>query len=89
MRERNQLARELHDTVAHHVSGIVIQARAGRILGATDTAGALDVLPVIEQTATTALADMRSLVTVLRDDQRAERNPVREWSTFLRWLTAP
>ena len=77
IRERNQLARELHDTVAHHVSGIVIQARAGRILGATDTAGALDVLPVIEQTATTALAEMRSLVTVLRDEQRAERNPVR------------
>ncbi len=77
IRERNQLARELHDTVAHHVSGIVIQARAGRILGATDTASALDVLPVIEQTATTALADMRSLVAVLRDEQRAERNPVR------------
>src|SRR5215210_1030753 len=31
-REREQLARELHDTVAHHVSGIAIQAQAGRAI---------------------------------------------------------
>ena len=30
--ERVQLARELHDTVAHHVSAIAIQAQAGRAL---------------------------------------------------------
>ena len=33
--ERVQLARELHDTVAHHVSAIAIQAQAGRALAAT------------------------------------------------------
>src|SRR5215213_8534412 len=33
-REREQLARELHDTVAHHVSGIAIQAQAGRAIAA-------------------------------------------------------
>src|SRR5262245_2689467 len=32
LREREQLARELHDTVAHHVSGIAIRAQAGRLL---------------------------------------------------------
>jgi len=34
-REREQLARELHDTVAHHVSGIAIQAQAGRAIAAS------------------------------------------------------
>ncbi len=36
--ERVQLARELHDTVAHHVSAIAIQAQAGRALAATSPA---------------------------------------------------
>ena len=35
--ERVQLARELHDTVAHHVSAIAIRAQAGRALAATDS----------------------------------------------------
>jgi signal transduction histidine kinase len=34
LREREQLARELHDTVAHHVSAIAIQAQAGRTVAA-------------------------------------------------------
>ena len=34
--EREQLARDLHDTVAHHVSAIAIQAQAGATVAATD-----------------------------------------------------
>ena len=34
--EREQLARDLHDTVAHHVSAIAIQAQAGTAVAATD-----------------------------------------------------
>ncbi len=36
LREREQLARELHDTVAHHVSAMVVRAQAGRVVAASD-----------------------------------------------------
>ncbi len=66
--EREQLARELHDTVAHHVSAIAIQAQAGRFLATTSSPeGAVEALEVIEEEASRALAEMRSIVAVLRD----------------------
>lgn len=68
-REREQLARELHDTVAHHVSGIAVQAQAGRAVEATDPARAAAVLQSIEEAATRALAELRYMVGVLRTAQ--------------------
>jgi signal transduction histidine kinase len=65
--EREELARELHDTVAHHVSAIAVQAQAGRALAATDPQRALAVLQVIEEAASRTLTDMRSMVGTLRD----------------------
>ena len=67
LREREQLAREFHDTVADHVSGIVIQAKAGQAVAAIDPQRALGVLGVIEKEAARVLTEMRALVGVLRD----------------------
>lgn len=65
--EREMLARELHDTVAHHVSAIAIQAQAGRFLaGSHDLDGAAKALEVIEGEASRTLAEMRSMVGSLR-----------------------
>lgn len=64
---RQQLARELHDTVAHHVSAIAIQAQAGRAVVATDASQAADVLATIEEEASRALTEMRNMVGALRD----------------------
>jgi signal transduction histidine kinase len=70
--ERDTLARELHDTVAHHVSAIAVQAQAGRFLARTgDQDGAAGALAVIEQEASRALAEMRSMVGILRRDHGA------------------
>ncbi len=69
LRERELLARELHDTVAHHVSAIAIQAQAGRVVGAKHPSAALDALEVIEAAASRTLAEMRSIVSALRDDR--------------------
>ncbi len=70
LREREELARELHDTVAHHVSGIVIQAQAGQAVAATDPDRAVAVLRVIEEAASRSLAEMRAIVGILRGRRR-------------------
>jgi signal transduction histidine kinase len=77
LREREQLARELHDTVAHHVSAIAIRAQAGRTLAPTQPDAAVLALEVIEQAASRALADMRALVGALRDGDEATTAPQR------------
>jgi signal transduction histidine kinase len=64
--ERLQLARELHDVVAHHVTGIVVQAQAARFVGEDDPAELLPALARIESAATSALASMRRVVELLR-----------------------
>jgi len=67
--ERQQIARELHDTVAHHVSAIAVQARAGLFeVDSRSFAGAADALQVIADEATRTLTEMRSMVGMLRDD---------------------
>lgn len=74
-REREQLARELHDTVAHHVSGIAIQAQAGRAIAASHPERALEALATIEDAATRTLTELRAIVGVLRASQDSEFAP--------------
>ena len=75
--EREQLARELHDSVAHHVSAIVIQAQAGYTVAAARPDAAADALAVIEEEASRTLAEMRVMVGALRDDHAADLGPQR------------
>jgi signal transduction histidine kinase len=67
--ERVLFARELHDTVAHHVSAIAIQAQAGRALAATQPGAPLEALKVIEDEASRTLAEMRAMVRMLRNQE--------------------
>ncbi|MER5397404.1 sensor histidine kinase [Streptomyces sp. NPDC002599] len=66
-REREQLARELHDTVAHHVSAMVISAQAGRVLAGTDPSAAVEALEGVEEEGARTLEEMRAMVAALRD----------------------
>ncbi len=77
VREREQLARELHDTVAHHVSAIAIQAQAGRTLAASQPDAAVTALEVIEEAASRTLAEMRVMVGVLREGEDPDLAPQR------------
>ncbi|AKU15019.1 sensor histidine kinase [Luteipulveratus mongoliensis] len=73
--ERVLLARELHDTVAHHVSGIVIQAQAGRAVAMSHPERAAEVLAVIEDAASRTLTELRTIVGVLRAPEGADFAP--------------
>ncbi|WP_437827611.1 sensor histidine kinase [Sorangium sp. So ce1153] len=75
MREREQLARDLHDTVAHHVSAIAIRAQAGLATAPTNPEAAIDALRVIATEASRTLAEMRAMVRLLRRDESADLAP--------------
>ena len=64
--ERERIARELHDTVAHHVSAMVIRAQAGRVLAGTDPAAAVEALEGVEEDGARTLEQMRAMVAALR-----------------------
>jgi signal transduction histidine kinase len=67
--ERERLARDLHDVVGHHISAVAVRAQAGLAVSRTDPGAAADALRVIEEQASRALAEMRTLVRVLRSDE--------------------
>ncbi|HKJ84474.1 MAG TPA: histidine kinase [Spirochaetia bacterium] len=74
--ERVQLARELHDTVAHHVSAIAIQAQAGWTLAPSEPEAAIEALQTIKTEASRTLTEMRSIVGMLRrgeDDSSSQQ----------------
>jgi len=70
-RERVAMARELHDIAAHHLSGIAVMTAALDRQIDTDPAGAKIAVRLVRQQSTAMLKDLRSLVTLLRDDDPA------------------
>jgi signal transduction histidine kinase len=76
--QRLQIARELHDIVAHAMSVVAVQAGVGSHLIATRPDEAAKSLRAIQATARAALSETRSLLSVIRDDDYdlASRSPV-------------
>jgi signal transduction histidine kinase len=76
--ERQRIARELHDVIAHGVVLMVLQAQGARRILDHDTDRAREALEAIEETGQTALAEIRRSLGILRDDHaRAELAPQR------------
>lgn len=67
--ERIALARELHDVVAHHVTGMLVQAQAALEVSDDDPRAAHRLLPGIVRSGTEALGAMRRLVGTLRQGE--------------------
>jgi signal transduction histidine kinase len=70
--ERVRIARELHDVVAHSMSVIAMHAGSGRLAADKDPAAARRALEVVERSSRDALAELRRLVTMLRDTDDVE-----------------
>ncbi len=73
--ERQRIAREMHDVVAHSLSVIIAQADGGRYAATASPAAAAQALETISGTGRQALADMRGLLGVLRQGPGDERAP--------------
>ena len=73
--ERNRIAREMHDVVAHSLTVMVALSDGAAVVVKRDPAKAGDVLGQLSQTGRTALADMRRVLGVLREDAGSIRSP--------------
>ncbi|WP_217637007.1 sensor histidine kinase [Geodermatophilus telluris] len=73
LQERGRLARELHDSLGHTVTVIVMQAGVGRRVFADNPAFAHEALASIETVGRTALDELDRLLRVLQPDERKAR----------------
>src|SRR5437764_955185 len=66
--ERARIARDLHDSAAHAINVIAVQAGAARLLSSTDPQRAKDALRTVEEVARETVADIDTIVHSLRED---------------------
>jgi len=69
LQERQRIARELHDVVAHHMSVIAIQAEAGPYKIANPPPELVESFAEIRASALSGLNELRRVLGVLRSDQ--------------------
>ena len=76
-RERNRIAREMHDVVAHSMSVVAVQAAAGREIVHSDPDKAAHVFARIEAVGRESLMELRRMLGVLREvgDESASLAP--------------
>ncbi|WP_033342696.1 sensor histidine kinase [Catenuloplanes japonicus] len=69
--QRAEFARDLHDFIAHHVTGIVVQAQGARFIAEQDPQRVITALDQIEHAGAETMAAMRRMVGVLRSGDAA------------------
>ena len=73
--ERNAIARDMHDVVAHSLAVVIAQADGARYARANDPDAVDAALTAISSTAREALGDVRVLLTQLRHSQGESPQP--------------
>lgn len=74
--ERNRIARDMHDIVAHSLAVVIAQADGARYARETDPGVVDEALATISSTAREALGDVRILLSQLRHNQGDSPQPV-------------
>ena len=72
-RERNRIARDIHDSVGHYLTVVNVQIEAARAMLAKDTVAANECLTRAQELARQGLGDLRRSVTMLRDGSAQQR----------------
>ncbi len=75
LEQRTRLAHELHDSIGHAVTRMVVQAGAGRKVFDTDPGFARESLEIIEDTGRTSLSELDRVLGILREDGAATIEP--------------
>lgn len=86
--QRLELAHDLHDFVAHHVTGIIVQANAALTLQHTAPEQVGPLLENISRSGSETLDSMRRLVRVLREDDHQGVRPGEVWAELARLVSA-
>lgn len=73
--ERTRIARELHDIVSHSLSTMVVLADGAAATARTQPERAERAMMTVRDTGRSALADMRRMLGVLRDDEPGSHAP--------------
>ncbi|WP_311209196.1 MULTISPECIES: sensor histidine kinase [unclassified Aeromicrobium] len=73
--ERTRVAREMHDVVAHGITGMIVQADGARYAAEQDPAVAVRTLGTVAATGREALTEMRRLLGLLRGTSDPELVP--------------
>ena len=72
--ERTRIAREMHDIIAHSLTVMIAQADGGKFAGKKNPDMAITALDTIGDVGRSALAEMRQLLSVLRETETPERS---------------
>ncbi|RRS00805.1 sensor histidine kinase [Glycomyces terrestris] len=75
---RNRIARELHDSVGHALSVVVVQSDAASRLIAADPEFASRAMAAVAETARGALAELDAVIGALREDRDGARGPQKD-----------
>ncbi|WP_454699861.1 sensor histidine kinase [Arthrobacter humicola] len=87
--ERNRIAREMHDVVAHSLTVMLTLSDGAAVVVRKSPDRAAEVLAEISRTGRTALADMRRVLGVLRDESpvgQAPRQPLSAGNSLAKLL---